>query len=470
MDLTSLPGPPGLPLVGNLLDLRVDRLHLILEAWSRRYGDVYRVQLGPRTIGIVSDLELVQRALRDRPAGFRRWRPIQEVIEEIGAGGVFSAEGEDWRKQRKLVMTAFQSGHLRASHGRIAAITLRLRDRWREAARRGDAVDALGDLGRFTVDVTTTVAFGRDTRQVDRADDPLQQRIGAVFAGISRRMLSPVPYWRYVRTPAERALEQAFAEVRAEMLALIRETQAELARDPARAASPSNLLEAMLLARDADDPRARLSEHEVLGNVITLLFAGEDTTSDTMAWMLYYMALRPDVQARMQAEVDAELGAVEVPASPEAAQRLRYVGAVGQEALRLRSAAPVIFLEACADTALGPLSLRQGDRLVLLTRRVALKQGSFSAPEAFSPERWLGEGPAREGTHEPRAALAFGSGPRVCPGRTLALVEAAMVGAMVARWFEVSLVDPRARVEEELGFTMKPKGLRVRFRERHGRS
>lgn len=464
--LSTLPGPRRLPFLGNLLEIRPTQLHLTLEDWSRRYGDLYTFWLGRTPVVVVSDLELVQRALRERPGEFRRWSSQQEVIEEMGFGGVFSAEGDQWTRQRRLVMSAFTAGPLRASHGMISTITRRLRERWRAAAARGAPVDARRDLTYYTVDVTTAVAFGFDMNLIERGTDPLSYQLETVFAGLQRRTLAPFPYWRHLKLPADRALDRALSEVRVRMLDVIRATRAELDRDPARAAAPRSLLEAMLVARGAEDAKVRLSDQEVFGNVVTLLLAGEDTTADTMAWMLYFMAVRPDVQARMRAEVDAELGDTDLPESPEHAQRLRYLGAVAHETLRLKSAAPMVLVEACADTVLGPVRLAAGTRLILLTRQIGMKEGSFYDATSFVPERWLTPRPASAGKHDPRAALAFGSGPRVCPGRTLSLVESAMVGAMVARDFDVSLVDPQRPVKELLGFTMKPEGLIVRFTPR----
>jgi cytochrome P450 len=462
-DLSTLPGPRRLPLLGNLLEIRPTQIHLTLERWARRYGDLYVIGLGPSPVLVVSGAELVQHVLRERPKEFRRWSPMQEIFLEMDIDGVFSAEGDGWARQRRLVMSAFSGRQIRAYHGVIAEITRRLQDRWRASAARGELVDARRDLTRYTVDITTTVAFGRNMNLIERGTDVLHQQIETIFTIINRRLFAPFPLWRYVKLPADRALDRALADVKERMLDLIRSTRAELDRDPARAAAPRTLLEAMLMARDAEEPGARLSDREVLGNVLTLLLAGEDTTADTMAWMLYFMASRPDVQARMQAEADTALGGADEPASLEDVQALRYIGAVVQETLRLKSAAPLMFAETCTDTVLGAARLPRGTGMILLTREVGLKEESFHAASSFAPERWLGQGPASAGNHDPRAALAFGSGPRVCPGRALSLLESGMVGFMVARNFVVSLPDPDRPVKELLGFTMKPEGLVVRF-------
>ena len=89
-------------------------------------------------------------------------RAIESVLAEIGANGVFSVEGEDWRPQRKLIMHALNATHFRGFFPTLQAITARLHRRWDAAARRGEAVEMTADLVRFTVDVTTALAFGED--------------------------------------------------------------------------------------------------------------------------------------------------------------------------------------------------------------------------------------------------------------------------------------------------------------------
>ena len=82
--LSDLPHPKGLPLLGNALQLEPSRLHLILEEWCGRFGEGYTIRLGPKTVFVSSDPELLQTALRERPERYRRFSPIEAVIDEMG--------------------------------------------------------------------------------------------------------------------------------------------------------------------------------------------------------------------------------------------------------------------------------------------------------------------------------------------------------------------------------------------------
>jgi cytochrome P450 len=103
-----LPGPKGLPILGNLLQIDFQKLHLILEEWSDLYGEIYKFKIVNKTVVAISDPTLIQNILRDRPQTYRRVSSIERVARELGIHGVFSAEGEQWQRQRQLTMQAFK--------------------------------------------------------------------------------------------------------------------------------------------------------------------------------------------------------------------------------------------------------------------------------------------------------------------------------------------------------------------------
>jgi cytochrome P450 len=464
--LDTLPGPPGLPVLGNAHQLDPQRLHRQLEDWECRYGSSYVVRLGSVRLLVLAETEQVQRVLTERPGTFRRFAPIEAVTREIEGYGLFSAEGDDWRRMRKLVMPGFSLRQLREFHPDLVRITERLARTWQAAAQAGDNVDPLEALKRYTVDVTSQVAFGRDLNTLERPDSDLQSHLACLFRAINQRVNAFFPYWRYLKLPRDYRIERSKRLVRQVMFEMIHEAEALLEREPARAAAPRTLLEAMLVARNSEDPASRMSDDEVAANVATFLLAGEDTTAHTLAWALHYLAHRPEVRKKAQLEADAVLGNAEIAGRFEDVSKLRYITAIVHETLRLRAVLPVQFMEACSDVTLGDVHVPAGTGLFLLTRRCALSASNFTDPERFDPERWLDvtECPVR--THNPRASFAFGGGPRTCPGRALALIECALVLSMVVRKFEVQAVSEESAVGERFDFTMQPVGVYVRFAQR----
>lgn len=460
----DLPGPPRWPLLGNAGALKTERVHHVFEDWARRYGPLYRFHLGRKPVVVVSDARLNETILRARPGVFRRLAVAAQVIAEVGAAGVFSAEGEEWRRQRRLAMEALGNHHLKAFYPTLKLVAERLLRRWEAAAASGEGRLIEEDLMRFTVDVTTSLAFGTDMNTLEN-DEVIQRHLALVFPAVAKRIFAPFPYWRYVRFPSDRRLDRALGEIHHTLNELIASARSRVEQIPATDVRPSNMLEAMLLAREEDG--SRYADEVISGNVLTMLLAGEDTTAHSVGWLVHELCERPDIQARLRDEIDASLGATHTPADVETASRLPYVDAVNQEVMRLRPVAPFQGLETNEAFVLDDVLLPSATQLIILTRVPALQAANFGRPEEFRPQRWLKETPAQEKlAHVASATVPFGSGPRMCPGRSLALLEIRVLVATLFKNFEIERVGEPGDVTEEFAFTLSPKNLRVRLHRR----
>lgn len=459
--LDDLPTPRGaLPLLGHAMQLDVPRLHQVLEHWHGELGSPYLLRMGPTKVFVCADAELLQTALRERPDRYRRVRQIEECIDEIGANGLFSVEGDAWRPQRALVMQALNVTNFRRFFPTLQAITERLLRRWQAAARRGDTIEMTGDLMRFTVDVTTALSFGEDPNTLEKDGDVIQDHLALVFPRLMARINAPLPYWRYVRLPEDRRFDRSRRAIHVHVDALIERARQRLRDD--HAGEPRNLLEAMLAASEV--PGSGLVDSDVKANVLTLLLAGEDTTANTLAWTMYFLAQHPELQRHLHEQAGVEFDDAQVCPTYEQLRHLDAFEAVANEATRLKPIVPLLFLEPRADVEFGGVALPAGTPMFFLLRPAMLDEGHFADAAAFRPERWAA-GHDRQ-PHDTRAYVQFGAGPRVCPGRHLAGVEIRLVLSMLLRNFSVSLaVDPSA-VREVMAFTMTPNSLPVRLTPR----
>lgn len=466
--IADLPGPRGLPLLGNALQMRpTDRFHLTVEEWCRRYGPIFRIRIGRREVIGIGDADTINEILRDRPEGFRRSRILREIQEEIWTEsglrkggfkpGLFTAEGEDWKRQRRLVVTALNTNHLHRYFHIVRTATERLHRRLEREARDGCALEISNALSSFTVDVTSALAFGHDLNTLERGDGELQRHIQHMFTMTGRRIAAPIPYWRRFKLPADRALDRSVEATFRAAQRFIEAGRARLEAEPERYEAPENLLEGMLAAQRAD---GTFTDEEIVGAVLTLLFAGEDTTAHTLGWTVWLLASHPEVQEPLAAEAAETLGGGPLPSSYESTERLVYADAVLRESMRLKSVAPVAGVEPVEDRTICGTRVPAGSRLLLLLRHAG--RGPAGREEDFYPERWLEDS---EGTRAPKS-LSFGAGARFCPGRNLAFLETKSALAMIARNFEIELDASAEPVRESFGATLAPRGLRVRLRER----
>lgn len=456
--ISDLPGPRGLPGLGNVGQFRPETLHLTAERWCREYGSPYRLAIGPRQFVVVGEPDLISSVLRDRPEGFSRLPEIEREAKVIGINGVFSAEGEDWKRMRRLAVTALNSNHLNRYYDVIETATRRLDTRLQEVADKGEPIKIQGLLTSFSVDVTSALAFGEDLNTLERGTVELQGDIEEVFAALARRILSPVPSGGRVKLPIEKREEAAMERVRVEVERFIAKARERVQQRPELLEEPENFLEGML-AQQAED--GRYSEEELLGNTMTMLLAGEDTTAHSLAWTCWILGRRPDVQERLAEEARTVLADDRHPKSFDTAGGFEYGEAVLRESMRVKPVASFLGMQALRDRDLGDLHLPKGTRLLLLTRHAAVQEESFPNATCFVPERWLGAD-----ANTAKAWMPFGSGPRFCPGRNLAMLEAKAALAMIAANYEIELDESGGPVREKMAFTTIPVGLRLRLKHR----
>lgn len=465
--IDDLPGPRGAPLIGNLLQIDAPRMHQQLEQWCREFGPFFKLRMGRRRLLIVGDHEAVATALRDRPEGFKRTARFEAVASEMGLKpGLFGANGEDWRRQRRMVMASFDPAHVRHYFPSLQKVAERLVGRWQAATRRGDAIDLQADLMRYTVDTIAGLAFGAEVNTLESDGDVIQQHLDKIFPALVRRMLAPLPTWRLLPTRADRELKHGVQAVNEAVTGFIAETRRRLEADPTLRTHPRNLLEAMVAA--ADQPGSGITDVQVAGNVFTMLLAGEDTTANTIAWMIDLLWRHPAALQRATSEVRGVLGDARCPSFEQLAQ-LDFVEACAHETMRLKPVAPILALQAERDTRLGDVEVPAGTVVINLMRVDSVSDSHLAQAEAFEPGRWLADGPAgAAASSAKRVSMPFGAGPRMCPGRYLALLEMKMAMAQLLNCFDIESVDtPDGQpAREHLSFTMTPIGLRMRLRVR----
>jgi cytochrome P450 len=464
--IRDLPGPPGLPLLGNSLQLDRQRVHQAAERWAQQYGETFRFRIATREFVVMSNPETVAAILRDRPDGFRRTPRLSETARRFGFDGLFSSNGEAWKRQRPMVLSGLAPTHIKAFFPTLVKVTDRFERRWRRAARAGDAIDLQADLMRYTVDVTAGLAFGTDMNTIESNEEIIQTHLDKVLPALARRLFAPFEYWRFFKLPADREVERHLVALHAAVQRFIADTRARLDADPALREHPSNLIEAMVAARDSGDAGA-LTDDDVSGNVLTMLLAGEDTTANTLAWMIWLLHRHPEAARRAAAEARALLHGDTHPTRLEQLNALDFIEACAHETMRIKPVAPINVTQAVRDTVVGGVALPAGTLVMCLMRPAAVDERHFPDPQAFKPERWLAGGAAAASSAK-RVAMPFGAGPRICPGRYLALAEIKMVAAMLLASFEIADVatPDGGPAQERLALTMSPVGLKLRLRER----
>lgn len=442
MQLKDLPGPPGLLGLGNALSLRPDRLHLQIENWCNSHGPRFVFRMLRRPVLVMGDADDIQTVLRQRPDGFGRYQAIAPVLEEMGIRGLFSAEGDDWRRHRKLWMAATNIHQVAGFQADLTQLGRHLANRLDQLAGAARVVDVRREFTRFTVDVTTRFAFGQSSDTLRRGTTEIQHRLDRVMPALNRRIAAPWPYWRLCPLPADRLLARDLRALESTVKGFIASARQR------QSGVPDCLLDA-LIQQQVDGQG--LSDDALYGSTLMTLIAGEDTTANAMAWLVDCLGRQPALQSEY-ADVLAEPG-----------HHTAALDALIMETLRLRPVAPLIFLSTRQDLRLNGLSLPAGTDVILATRHAMRRSGQFEQADVFRPERWTPERLTRANTLPP---MPFGGGPRMCPGRNLAMAEIRMVARLLLSRFRIELVDAPPETPEVLKFAMAPGDLRVRLHPR----
>ncbi|MTI32572.1 cytochrome P450 [Xanthovirga aplysinae] len=459
--IKDLPSPKGTFLLGNLPEFQNQEKHLVLEKWVEECGKLFKINLLGKEFVVSADPDLNHQILKHRPDMFRRFFKISEIMEEMGIMGVFNAEGNAWKKHRKLTSEALNMRNIKGFFPTISQVTHRLFRKLKAFDVEGKEVDVQKLMMRYTVDITTVIAFGYPMNTLENEGDVIQGHLEKIFPMVNQRITAPLTYWRFLKLRKDRELDNALLEIEKTIMDFISEARNRLKQNPDLKEKPGNFLEALLVQQEKE---GNFSDHEVFGNVFTLLLAGEDTTSNSISWALFYLAQNPAAVKKIRQETQSIFPSTSHPVDYEMINRLKYTEAVAMEAIRLKPVTPNLYFQALEDTQINNFLFKQGTTIMMQNKVAQTSDDNFAEAGKFIPERWLKTGCPVHGAHKPEMIKAFGSGPRFCPGKNLAMHEMIMSLSMICKNFDLELVVKPEKVKEIFAFTMYPENLWLRFK------
>jgi cytochrome P450 len=447
--VTAIPAVPGLPVLGNFLAFRQDRL--ALQDAAMRLARLARLQMLHVPVYVVSCADLAHQIFVDDAAAYKKSLGLQFLGPLLG-DGLLTAEGETHRRHRKLLAPAFAPRRL-AAYGEVMVAETRAQlARWTP----GQRIDLSREMMELTLAIAGRTLFGADVRGDART----------VAAGLELAMhavtdnLTSVVQLGY-RWPLPRHLRMRRA------VAQLDEVVYRLIADGRRAGTDrGDVLSMLLLARDEGEgtgigtgtggPAARgLTDREVRDEVMTLLLAGHETTANALTWTWYELGRHPAALARLEEELRRVIGPAgrDRPVTVEDLPSLPYHLAVIEEAMRLHPPAYMTGREALRDVELGGHALPQRSTVLVYIRGIHRRADYFPEPLAFRPERMLPEAKKARPRHH---YLPFGAGPRVCIGAHFALLEVQLCLATMVQHARLRVLA-RSVAPEPL-VTLRPRG------------
>ena len=397
-----------------------------------------RIGLGPQTATVVCHPVLTHRILADDRT-FDKGGPLVDRGRELFGDSLAICRHDQHRRQRRLIQPAFQAARLPAFAAVITEEIGRLTSSWRDGA----TIDVLPEMRGFTsqVAITTMFAAAMSPAERRRALDDLS----TLLSGTYKRMFLPAFLARFP-TAGNRRYETARTRLRLTLGRLMADYRAA-------GIDHGDVLSKLLSYQEDGTPR--LTDDEVVDQILILFTGGSDTTANTLSWATYLVAANPQVETRLHAEADAVLAGR--AAVLEDLQRLPYTRQVVTETLRLYSPVSMVTRVVTADTELGGHPLRAGNVVVFSPAAVHRHPELFPEPDRFDPGRWA-EQPQPP---LPRGAFVpFGDGPRKCIGDAIGMTMATLALASIAARWRLE-VPAEARVRPVLRTFLAPRGLRA---------
>lgn len=212
------------------------------------------------------------------------------------------------------------------------------------------------------------------------------------------------------------------------------------------------------------EKHGKFSDQEIFGNVFTMLLAGEDTTSNSIAWSIFHLAQHPDIVKAVKEEVSPFVNEAGIIDTVENLEKLAYTEQVANETFRLKPTTPTLMMTAIEDQVIEGISIPKGTNVLMQTKVAQTDESNFVTPNDFKPERWASSGCPMHGNHKPDAIKVFGGGARFCPGKILAMHEMKMAIAMICYNFDFEFETSSEDVNEVAAFTMYPENLNIRLK------
>ncbi len=460
--IKDLPSPKGHPILGHLPQFNAEHKHQVLERWAQECGDIFKINFVGKPFIVSADSNLNQEILKLRPLQFRRFSKINEILEEMGISGVFGAEGSTWKRQRKPTSESLNLRKVRSYFPVIQEKTMALVNKWEQFEKTNHTFDVQKEFMKYTIDITTQVAFGYQLDTINDKADDFQNHLELIFPMINERITAPIPTWRYIKRKKDKQLSAALKAIEKVIYDCIAEAKVRLEQNPDLKNRPSNFLESLLVQQADED---QFSDKEIYGNVFTMLLAGEDTTSNSISWAMYYLAQRPELIKKVRIEAEKIYGDHQVPQTNKELEYLRIANAIAQETIRLKPVSPNLYMQANEDIVVQNLYIPKDATIMMQNKVAQTSTAYFSNPEEFVPERWLINGCPAHDKHSPDIIKTFGGGARFCPGKTMAINEMIVAISSICKSFDFDLAVPADSVTEEFSFTMHPKNLLIRLKK-----
>jgi cytochrome P450 len=434
--INSIPNPRGLPFIGHIPELSRDPLGYFLRN-GRAYPQIVRLDLGPRQMLLVSHPEQVKYILQDNNKNFSKG---YDTARPVLGNGLVTAEGEEWRRERRLMQPAFNRSSLLELLPIMDSTTRETLDDWQRRTSDGQPLDMAREFMFLTQTIIVRTMFGADLG--DRTAE-IAEAFATTLEYLNSILLSPFRIDARFPTRLNRRFRAAMQYIDG----VIHEFIIDRRQNPVER---HDLLAMLMAARDTEtgEPMSEIQMHD---EIMTIFLAGHETTATLLAWSAYLLALHPEHEAEVAAEF--ERGLPDEHPQLEQISNLAYTRQVLEESLRLYPPAWIFARTVNEDDEIGGCHVPAGSMITLSPYITQRLEEFWPDPDRFDPARF---GESAGLGRPPYAWFPFGGGPRMCIGKSFAMMEAPLILSLMMRRFRLELA-PGQQIHPQPVATLRPK-------------
>ena len=441
--------------------------------WTENYPFCYAVKVGQLiTVLDLNHPDTVKLMLKgDEPKSMSIGSPYGLLLPWIGRGLILS-NGEKWFRNRRLLTPAFHFDVLKPYIDVYNESTNALIEEFEIRAKSGKSVEITELVNLCTLEIILKCAFTyENSKLVDnkaKSEDEFNyvKSVHTIAHLISDRVFEPMHYLDtvYYRTEKGKSFMEHchISHKQADEVIQKRRQKLTNGQDPLSQKKYIDFLDILLLAKDQDGKG--LTDEEIRDEVETFMFAGHDTTSSGISWILYNLARHPEVQKKAYEEVSKTLGHHQQQVKWEHLSQMKYLTMCIKESLRLHPPVFIITRQSSKQVNIRNDIIPKGTVMNINIYNTHHNPKVWGDDHmTYDPDRFLPDNMAKM---DPYAFIPFSAGPRNCIGQTFAMNEIKTAVALILNKFQMS-VDPNHVIELKPEITLKAKyGIMLQFEKR----
>uniref|UniRef100_G3WH64 Cytochrome P450 family 2 subfamily J member 2 n=1 Tax=Sarcophilus harrisii TaxID=9305 RepID=G3WH64_SARHA len=411
------PNPPRLPILGNFFQMDLKNPQANILKLAKKYGNVFCLYLGNLNLMVVTGLPLIKEVLLNQDQVFIDRPQIPVHFHVFKRFGLFMSNGPAWKHQRRFALMTLRNFGLgkKTLEDRIREEAMYLTEAIRE--EKGQPFDPHYEINNAVSNIICSITFGhrfeyhdsqfrellKTLEDIMMLETKWQCQFFNLFPGIMKHLPGThqklFRKWKKVESFVEYVIKQHKEDLNPE--------------------EPRDFIDAYLKELSKDNIHSSFTEKNLVFCTLDLFIAGTETTSTTLRWGMLFMALYPEIQDKIQAEIDRVIGQTRQPTIADK-ENLPYTNAAVHEVQRMGDIIPFNAPRmSVVDTTVAGYHVPKG--AMMMTNLTALHRDpkEWATPETFNPEHFLENGQFKK----KESFVPFSIGKRACLGEQLARTE-----------------------------------------------